>query len=95
MNSEKEVCKEIGSKLRSLRVERGFSSYENFAIEHELSRMQYWRVEKGLTNITIRSLVKLLNIHKITVEDFFSDLNFSKPEGKSKKPAKRIGRSRK
>lgn len=71
MNSEKEICKEIGDRLKHLRLRNGFSSYENFAVEHDLSRMQYWRIEKGLTNLTIRSLVRILNIHRITLEDFF------------------------
>jgi len=48
MNSEKDICKEIGNKLKNLRVKNGYSSYENFAVEHELSRMQYWRMRKDL-----------------------------------------------
>lgn len=87
VNSEKEVCKEIGNRLKSLRVKSGYSSYENFAVEHELSRMQYWRIEKGLTNITLRSLIKLLNIHKISIEDFFLGLRLSKMDGKHYKSA--------
>lgn len=72
MKSEENVLKEIGEKLRKLRIKKGYSSYESFAIDNELSRMQYWRIEKGLTNITIRSLLKILEIHKISLEDFFS-----------------------
>lgn len=89
MNSEKEICKEIGNRLKALRINSGYSSYENFALEHDLSRMQYWRIEKGLTNITIRSLIKILNIHKVSLEDFFQDIPHHKPEnrlrGKKKK----------
>lgn len=82
MNSEKEICVEIGRKLKNLRIKNGYSSYENFALEHELSRMQYWRIEKGLTNLTIRSLVAILNIHKISIEDFFLGLHLYKLDGK-------------
>jgi transcriptional regulator with XRE-family HTH domain len=82
VNNEKEICKEIGNKLKNLRISNGYSSYENFAVEHDLSRMQYWRIEKGLTNITIRSLIKLLNIHKITIEDFFLNMYIYKMDGK-------------
>jgi len=85
MNSEKDICKEIGNKLKNLRVKNGYSSYENFAVEHELSRMQYWRIEKGLTNLTIRSLVNILNIHKISIEDFFLVLDMNKLDVKATK----------
>ena len=83
MNSEKEICKEIGDKLKHLRLKNGYSSYENFAVEHDLSRMQYWRIEKGLTNLTIRSLVKILNIHKITLEDFFLGFHLMQADSKA------------
>ena len=55
MKSEKKVLLEIGEKLKKLRIKKGYTSYESFAIDNDLSRMQYWRIEKGLTNITIRS----------------------------------------
>lgn len=72
MNKEKAICKEIGERLRALRLSKGYSSYESFAIENELSRMHYWRIEKGLTNLTVGSLCRILNIHEITIEDFFN-----------------------
>jgi transcriptional regulator with XRE-family HTH domain len=62
----------IGKKLEFLRVSNGYKSYEDFAIKNNLSRMQYWRIEKGKTNITFRSLIVILNIHGVTVEEFFS-----------------------
>lgn len=61
----------ISEKLEKLRIEKGYTSYENFAIEHGISRMQYWRMEKG-TNFTFESLLKILDAHKMTLEDFFN-----------------------
>ena len=72
MKTEKEVLKLIGEKLQKLRIKKGYKSYESFAIDNGLSRMQYWRMEKGLANITLRSLLVILKIHKVEVEDFFS-----------------------
>ena len=69
---EKRLLK-IGEKLRDLRKKAGYKSYENFAFDNELNRVQYGRMEKG-ANITIGSLLKVLDIHKITLEDFFNDL---------------------
>ncbi|MCX6311640.1 MAG: helix-turn-helix transcriptional regulator [Bacteroidetes bacterium] len=61
----------IGVKLTQLRKKSGHHSYESFALENNLSRMQYWRIEKGKTNLTIKSLSKILAIHKMTIEEFF------------------------
>lgn len=85
VNNTKEICKDIGESLKNLRIKNGYSSYENFAVEHDLSRMQYWRIEKGLTNITIRSLVKILNIHHISLEDFFLNHNGQRADHKGGK----------
>lgn len=68
-----DVLKDIGKRLEKIRVERGYTSYENFAIKHDMSRMHYWRIEKGKTNLTLKSLLVILNIHGITLEEFFSD----------------------
>lgn len=99
MNREREICKEIGLRLKTLRIRKGYTSYENFALEYDLSRMQYWRIEKGLTNLTMRSLITLLNIHEISLEEFFR--NFMKEElkngasGAKKKSSSSKGRARK
>ena len=63
----------VAGKLERMRIDRGFTSYENFAIEYGISRMQYWRMEKG-TNFTFESLLKILDAHNITLGEFFSDI---------------------
>jgi transcriptional regulator with XRE-family HTH domain len=62
----------ITKKLKSLRKNRGYSSYEDFALEHNLDRKQYWRIENG-ANITLKTLLKILDIHNISLKDFFTD----------------------
>jgi transcriptional regulator with XRE-family HTH domain len=69
------LLKEIGVKLAELRKQKGFSSHESFALEYDLPRVQYWRLEKGKANFTIKTLVKILTIHNIDVEDFFISLD--------------------
>ena len=59
MESEEMVLKEIGDRLKKLREDKGFTSYEHFAIEHDISRMHYWKIEKGKANITIRTLLNI------------------------------------
>lgn len=63
----------IAATLEQMRIEKGYTSYENFAIEHGISRMQYWRMEKG-TNFTIESLLRILDAHKMGLNDFFKNI---------------------
>jgi transcriptional regulator with XRE-family HTH domain len=69
------ILVKIGSKLKQLRVKRGYTSHEDFAYDHDIPRMQYWRIEKGKANLTMKSLSRLLAIHKLTFEEFFIALN--------------------
>lgn len=68
-----ERIKQIGEKLKGLRIKSGNKSAEVFAYENELNRVQYYRMEKG-ANFTMKTLLKVLDIHKITLEEFFKDL---------------------
>ena len=74
--SDDEVLGTIGRRLVFLRKKAGYKSYETFAFDHGMARQQYWRMEQG-ANITIKSLLKVLEIHKITIEEFFQ----IQPEG--------------
>lgn len=64
---------QIAAKLRRLRLAAGYKSYETFAFEHELSRVSYGKHEKG-SNITMKSLLRLLDIHQLTPAQFFADI---------------------
>jgi transcriptional regulator with XRE-family HTH domain len=67
----KYTLERIGTKLTDLRKRKGYSSHEDFAYDYDIPRVQYWRIEKGRTNLTIKSLCRLLTIHKLTVDEFF------------------------
>jgi len=70
---EKKLVEKISERIRQLRIEKGYSSYESFSFDHDIPRMQYWRLEKGKTNLTIKTLEKILEIHDITIQEFFND----------------------
>ncbi len=78
MAEEKEIADNriivISQKIKELRTKKGYSSAENFAYDNELNRVQYWRVESG-ANITLKTLLKILDIHQITLSDFFNSLD--------------------
>ena len=71
----KDLQERVGLKLMELRKKKGYTSHEDFAFDHDIPRVQYWRIEKGKTNLTLRSLIKLLSIHKMTVEEIFLGLH--------------------
>ena len=62
----------IAEKIKQLRKERGYTSYEQFAFDHDLPRVGYGNHEKG-TNLTIVSLLRILDIHQISLAEFFKD----------------------
>jgi hypothetical protein len=64
----------IGRKLYQLRIKKGYKSHATFAEEFNLPRVQYWRMEKGKSNITLGSLQKVLDIHGITLEELFCQI---------------------
>lgn len=70
---EDKRIKQIAEKIKKLRIDSGYTSHENFAWDNGLSRVQYWRVESG-ANITLKTLLKILDIHKISLEKFFKEL---------------------
>jgi transcriptional regulator with XRE-family HTH domain len=61
----------IGSKLAELREQKGYSTIKDFVVAYDLPEIQYWRIERGKSNITLKSLIKILNIHGMSVEEFF------------------------
>ncbi len=65
----------IGEKLRELRIAKGFTSYEDFAMEYNLGRRNYWEIEKG-KNIQMKTLINLLTIHDMSFYEFFKDKRF-------------------
>jgi len=75
MHEDKEITDEritlIAKKIKELRINANYTSAESFSYDNELNRVQYWRVENG-ANITLKTLLKILDIHKITLSDFFA-----------------------
>jgi transcriptional regulator with XRE-family HTH domain len=74
MSSDRDVLRIIGNRIKELRIENGFTSYENFAFEHDLSARYYWGVENG-RNISIKYLLKLLDIFSVDIKEFFQSID--------------------
>lgn len=65
------VLERIGVGLRDLRKRLGYDTIKDFADENDLPFVQYWKIEKGKSNLTMKTLVKVLAVHRLTVEEFF------------------------
>lgn len=61
----------IGARLAELRIKKGYSTIKEFTQKYDLPEIQYWRIEKGKANATLKSLVKILSIHKLSLHEFF------------------------
>jgi transcriptional regulator with XRE-family HTH domain len=72
MYKDQDILKKLGARIKDLRVKAGYTSHEKFANEIDIGRAQYWSYEQG-TNMNFLTLVKILNFHKISLEDFFEE----------------------
>lgn len=64
--------KQLGDRIKKLRIKKGYSNYEYFAFDNDIPRAQYGRYEKGedLRYSSLRRVVKALGM---TLEEFFSE----------------------
>jgi transcriptional regulator with XRE-family HTH domain len=67
---EQAYFKQVGARLRYFRKLRGYTDYEKFANQHDLSRSQYGQYEKG-RNLTLSTLRKILRAMEVSTEEFF------------------------
>lgn len=69
-----DTLKRIGDGLLVLRKKSGYPTLREFTRRFKLPLIQYWRIEKGKANFTIKTLFQLLSIHKVSLEKFFGTL---------------------
>jgi hypothetical protein len=62
----------LGMRIKSLRIAKGYPSYEKFAYAHDISRTQWGRYEKG-QDLQFTSLVRVVNAFEMTLEEFFKE----------------------
>ena len=67
----KNMLIDVGTCLADLRIKKGYSTIKAFAERYDLPEIQYWRIEKGKANIALKSLSKILSIHRLSVYEFF------------------------
>ena len=70
--SQKDALKFVSNRLKELRIAKGYTNYEYLAYEIGMSRSQLGTYENG-ANITIASLVKILDHLGVTLQEFFAE----------------------
>jgi transcriptional regulator with XRE-family HTH domain len=61
----------LAERLKSVREAQGFTSYEHFANDLEISRSQYGKYEAGNTDVRFLSLVKIILGMGLPLSTFF------------------------
>jgi len=65
---------QISKRIKKIRKEKGFKSYELFAYDIEVSRAGMSKYEAGtFDDIRIRTLLKIIDGLEMTPKEFFSD----------------------
>jgi len=70
-NAADEILSRIGLKVRELR-KRQEKNYEDFARKHRINKVTLQRLETG-KNFTMKSLIDVLRIMGISMDEFFKD----------------------
>ena len=69
---KQEQLQKLANRIKQLRIEKGYTSYEYFAYDHNIPRAQYGRYEKG-EDLKFSSLLKILKGLDINLKEFFED----------------------
>ncbi len=67
-----EDLQKLGRRIKQLRIQKGYTNYEYFAYEHNISRTQFGRYENG-EDLRYSSLLKVVRAFGMTMEEFFSE----------------------
>lgn len=63
----------LGTRIKQLRIAKGYTSYEYFAYEHKLGRAQFGRYERGTEDLRYSTLLKIVRAFGMDMEEFFSE----------------------
>jgi transcriptional regulator with XRE-family HTH domain len=71
-NHKQEQLQKLANRIKALRIQKGYTSYEYFAYDHNIPRAQYGRYEKG-EDLKFSSLLKVLQGLDISLKEFFEE----------------------
>lgn len=65
--------KKIGDRLKQLRVDAGIETQQEFCDRYNFQQKQLWRLESG-ENFQMTTLLRILEIHNLTLKEFFDGI---------------------
>ncbi len=68
------VQAEIGLAIAQLRIEAGYETTKEFTSRFDLPEIQYWRIENGKANLTLKSIYRILEVHNVDFFEFFHSI---------------------
>lgn len=71
-NPDSELIEKLAKRIRQIRKSKGYSSFEEFANDHDIHRAQLGRYEKG-QNMKFTSVVKVAKSFDMSLKEFFSE----------------------
>jgi transcriptional regulator with XRE-family HTH domain len=66
------IIRQLGARIKQLRLKAGYANYELFAYDHNFSRSQFGRYELG-ENITFVTLIRIAGAFNMSLQEFFSE----------------------
>ncbi|MXV50363.1 XRE family transcriptional regulator [Pedobacter sp. HMF7647] len=69
---QEKALRQLGDRLRKIRMEQGYGNYEKFALKHNIARAQYGRYENG-EDLKFTTLVNIVHEMGMSLKDFFDE----------------------
>lgn len=71
-NHKEQKLRQLGKRMKEIRIAKGYSNYELFAFDNNIPRAQYGRYEQG-QDLRFSSLLKIISAFDMSLEEFFSE----------------------
>ena len=71
MNNSKIIVKEIRERIKTVRIEKGYSQ-DYMADMLNISQNAYHKLEKGHTRIHLEKIIDIANVLEVEVSDLFN-----------------------
>ena len=65
--------RQLAKRLKELRIQNGHGNYERFAYDNDISRGQYWKYEKGESDLRFSVIIRLAEAHGLSLAEFFAE----------------------
>jgi transcriptional regulator with XRE-family HTH domain len=72
VKEEARLRAQIAARIRGVRKQKGYASYEVFAYESNISRSQIFRYENGKGDMRVITLLKIIKALGMSPAEFFS-----------------------